>query len=201
MKNIYGTSVPAPETVSEIARLSREAYEQNPQLQTPVEVLTVDRRGFLGTMFSAGALVLGASLTGCSGSRNNLSSSGAWQPSVYLGFEPDGKIVVTAHRSEMGTGSRTSLPLVIADELDVDWKTIRVEQAVGDKKYGSQNTDGSCSVRVFVAAMHQTGATARTMLERAAAQKWGVPAGEVKMKMGMLTHSPQPVPVRRAGSS
>ena len=86
--------------------------------------------------------------------------------------------------SEMGTGSRTSLPLVVADELDVDWKTVRVEQAIGDTKYGSQNTDGSCSVRDFVQAMHQAGATARLMLERAAAQKWNVPAAEVTLKHG-----------------
>ena len=85
--------------------------------------------------------------------------------------------MITAHRSEMGTGSRTSLPLVVADELDVDWKSVRVEQAIGDQKYGSQNTDGSCSVRDFVEAMHQAGATARLMLERAAARKWAVPAG------------------------
>jgi isoquinoline 1-oxidoreductase beta subunit len=98
-------------------------------------------------------------------------------------------VVIIAHRSEMGTGSRTSLPLVVADELDVDWKTVRVEQATGDTKYGSQNTDGSCSVRDFVAAMHQAGATARSMLERAAAQKWGVPAGEVQLRMGKLTHA------------
>ena len=58
--------------------------------------------------------------------------------------------MITAHRSEMGTGSRTSLPLVVADELDVDWKKVRVEQAIGDTRYGSQNTDGSCSVRDFV---------------------------------------------------
>lgn len=184
MKIQYGTSVPAPETVSEIARLSREAYEKHPQLHTPVEVIGVDRRGFLGTVFSAGAFVLGANLLA-----PRADAAASWQPSVYLGFEPDGKIIITAHRSEMGTGSRTSLPLVVADELDVDWKSVRVEQAIGDTRYGSQNTDGSCSVRDFVAAMHQAGATARLMLERAAAQKWNVPAPEVSMKMGVLTHA------------
>jgi isoquinoline 1-oxidoreductase beta subunit len=89
----------------------------------------------------------------------------------------------------MGTGSRTSLPLVVADELDVDWKNVRVEQAIGDKRYGSQNTDGSCSVRDFVAAMHQAGATARLMLERAAAQQWNVPVGEVALKNGVVSHT------------
>jgi CO/xanthine dehydrogenase Mo-binding subunit len=65
------------------------------------------------------------------------TAAASWQPSVYHGFEPDGQIVVAAHRSEMGAGSRTSLPLVVAEELDVDWKTVRVDQAIGDTKFGS----------------------------------------------------------------
>jgi isoquinoline 1-oxidoreductase beta subunit len=202
MKNRYGTSFPAPEiqtqdvslpaaaamlaapkTVSEIARLTREGYEKH-RGDVAVELLAVDRRAFLGTLFSAGAMVLGANLLA-----DQATAATAWQPSVYLGFEPDGQIVITAHRSEMGTGSRTSLPLVVAEELDVDWKSVRVEQALADTKFGSQNTDGSCSVRDFVEAMRQTGATARLMLERAAAQKWGVPPGEVSMHMGTVTHA------------
>ena len=204
MKIHYGTSYPAPEnrtpespiplaaaavlgapkTSSEIARLTREAYDKLRADRVSLELITVDRRGFLGAVFSAGALVFGASLA-----TDEAVAAASWQPSVYLGFEPDGKIIITAHRSEMGTGSRTSLPLVVADELDVDWKSVRVEQAIGDQKYGSQNTDGSCSVRDFVEAMHQAGATARLMLERAAAQKWAVPADEVSLRMGQVTHA------------
>jgi isoquinoline 1-oxidoreductase beta subunit len=203
MKSLYGTSFSAPEnrqrdsmlpeaaailaapqTVSALARLTRDAYRKHGGAQVAVELLAVDRRAFLGTIFSAGALVLGGNLLA-----DQAAAATAWQPSVYLGFEPDGQIVITAHRSEMGTGSRTSLPLVVAEELDVDWKTVRVEQAIGDTKYGSQNTDGSCSVRDFVEAMRTTGATARLMLERAAAQKWSVPAGEVSLRMGKVTHA------------
>ena len=124
MKSLYGTSFPAPEnpkqdltlpaaaailaaprTVSEIARLTREAYEKHRGAQVAVELLAVDRRGFLGAVFSAGAFVLGANLL-----TDSAAAATAWQPSVYLGFEPDGQVVITAHRSEMGTGSRTSLP-------------------------------------------------------------------------------------------
>ena len=197
MKIEYGTSFPAPEnresnlaaplaaaamlgapkTVSAIGKLTREAYEM-----IRVESVPVDRRGFLGAMFTAGALVFAAG-------EEAMAADAAWQPSVYLGFEPNGQIIVTAHRSEMGTGSRTSLPLVVAEELDVDWKSVRIEQAIGDTKYGSQNTDGSCSVRDFVQAMHQAGATARLMLERAAAQKWSVPAGEVSLRNGKVAHA------------
>ena len=54
------------------------------------------------------------------------------------------------HRSEMGTTSRTSLPLILADELDADWKRVKIEQAIGDPRYGDQDTDGSHSVRDFL---------------------------------------------------
>src|SRR2546423_892592 len=85
--------------MSEIARLTREAYEKNPHLRVAVEVVGVDRRGFLGAIFSAGAWVLGASFLA-----DEANAAVAWQPSVYLGFEPNGQVVITAHRSEMGTG-------------------------------------------------------------------------------------------------
>src|SRR6266481_5452064 len=76
-------------------------------------------------------------------------------PSVYLGIDPDGTVWIVASRSEMGTTSRTTLPLVVADELDADWKRVRIEQAIGDKRYGDQNTDGSHSIRSFYDAMRE----------------------------------------------
>ena len=85
---------------------------------------------------------------------------------MFLGMNTDGSVIIVAHRSEMGTGIRTSLPMVVADELDADWNRVRVEQAIGDTKYGSQNTDGSCSIRDFYDIMRETGATARLMLQR-----------------------------------
>ena len=78
-----------------------------------------------------------------------------------------------AHRSEMGTGSGTAVPLILADELDADWSRVKIEQAIGDKRYGSQDTDGSHSIREFYGPMREAGATARLMLIRAAAQQWG----------------------------
>ena len=141
----------------------------------------VTRRTFLGGMFSAGALVLGARVLPFSTAEGaTLGASGAdnaaWHPSVYLGIETDGTVIIVAHRSEMGTGIRTGLPTVVAEELDCDWKRVKVEQALGDTKYGSQNTDGSCSIRDFYDAFRDAGASARLMLERAAAAKWSVPA-------------------------
>ena len=141
--------------------------------------IVVSRRGFLG-IFSAGALVLSTDLEGDT----------TWQPSVYLGMEPNGIVTIVAHRSEMGTGIRTALPMVAADELDVDFKNVRVEQAIGDARYGSQDTDGSNSIRSFYEPLRIAGATARLMLERAAAAKWGVPATECKGRNEQVSHEP-----------
>ncbi|HEY1240632.1 MAG TPA: molybdopterin cofactor-binding domain-containing protein [Bryobacteraceae bacterium] len=147
----------------------------------------VSRRGFLEGVFSAGALVLGVQVLPDVLLADGTSGAPAWQPTVYLGLEPDGRVIITAHRSEMGTGIRTALPMVLADELDVDWKSVKIEQAIGDKKYGDQNTDGSTSIRSFYEAMRQSGATARLMLERAAAAKWGVPVNQCTARNGQVT--------------
>lgn len=156
-----------------------------------IERVDVSRRGFLAQFFSAGALVLGAPLVS-----NRLfaqqaatsSDSKMWQPSVYLGIEPDGTVKIIAHRSEMGTGARTCLPMIVADELEADWNRVTIIQADGDVKYGSQNTDGSCSVRDFYDTMRGVGAGARTMLEHAAAAKWGVPQEECRGRNGFVVH-------------
>ncbi len=172
----YGESFAAPEArVSETTRLAQEAYAQYDQ---KVEML--DRRGFVGTVLGASALVLGVSL------KRADAAPTAWQPSVYLGFEPNGTVVIMAHRSEMGTSSKTSLPMMLADELEAEWSKVKVEQALGDEKYGSQNTDGSCSIRDFGQAMLKAGATARTMFERAAAQKWNCQPGDVAANQGKV---------------
>src|SRR5262249_42655307 len=73
---------------------------------------------------------------------------------------------------------RTSLPRIVADELDADWSRVKVVQGDGDEKYGSQDTDGSHSVRDFFDTLREAGATARLMLVRAGAQQWGVPANK-----------------------
>ncbi len=151
-------------------------------------VHVVSRRGFLEGLFSAGALVLAAPLVP-ELLKGADADKAAFHPGVYLGIEPDGKVIIVVHRSEMGTGIRTSLPMVLADELEADWKRVRIEQAIGDRKYGSQNTDGSNSIVGFYEPFRVAGATARTMLEGAAAAKWGVPASECQAKNHEVVHS------------
>lgn len=148
------------------------------------------RRDFLGNLFSAGAIVLaaGALPTITDAAELDINQT-AWHPSVFLGINTDGSVIIVAHRSEMGTGIRTSLPMVVADELEADWSRVRVEQATGDKKYGSQDTDGSQSIRDFYAIMRETGATARLMLERAAAAQWNVSPGECRASNHEVVHA------------
>ncbi|NTZ05654.1 xanthine dehydrogenase family protein molybdopterin-binding subunit [Burkholderia metallica] len=103
-------------------------------------------------------------------------------PNLFVAIAPDGTVTVTCIRSEMGQGVRTSVALVVADELGADWARVKVAQAVGDEpRYGNQNTDGSRSLRQSFAALRRAGAAARTMLAQAAAKAWGVDASQVKV--------------------
>jgi isoquinoline 1-oxidoreductase subunit beta len=155
----------------------------------------VSRRGFLKGVASAGVFVLCARIfpepLHAEGLPGNARVDGAvFHPGVYVGIDTDGTVHIIAHRSEMGTTSRTSLPLILADELDADWKRIKLEQAIGDPRYGSQNTDGSHSIREFYEPMRQAGATARMMLTQAAANQWGVPVSECKADLHSIVHTP-----------
>jgi len=102
-------------------------------------------------------------------------------PLTFVAIGEDGIVTVVVHRSEMGQGIRTGLPMVIADELDADWSKVRVTQAPGDEeKFGNQDTDGSRSMRHHFDPMRRVGAAARTMLEAAAAASWNVPVSSVR---------------------
>jgi len=97
-------------------------------------------------------------------------------------------VTIVAHRSEMGTGIRTGLPMVLADELEADWTRVKVIQAQGDPKYGDQNTDGSRSMRQFYQPMREAGASARQMLEAAAAHMWSVDVNDCRARNHMVVH-------------
>jgi len=158
-------------------------------------IANLSRRGFLQGVVGAGALVLGAYyvpklLRSHESSPGNTDADRApLHPDAFVGIATDGTVFIVAHRSEMGTVIRTSLPLVVADELDADWKRVKIEQAIGDPRYGDQNTDGSHSIRSFFDVMRQAGATARLMLIQAAAQKWATPASECHAELHSVVHS------------
>ena len=112
-------------------------------------------------------------------------------PLVFVSIAVDGTVTIVAHRAEMGTGVRTSLPMVVADEMEARWERVKVVQAEADEiRYGNQNVDGSRSVRHFLMPMRRVGAAARQMLEAAAAARWSVPASEVKAVQHEVVHPP-----------
>jgi isoquinoline 1-oxidoreductase beta subunit len=149
----------------------------------------IARRTFLAGMnLTAGGLALGFfaadSLanepSGKLGEKPKTSSpaeekkSPGLNPNVFVHVGLDGLVTIVCHRSEMGQGIRSSLPVLIADELGADMARVKIVQADGDKAYGDQNTDGSNSVRGIYEDMRRVGATARTMLVAAAAKRWKV---------------------------
>ena len=149
----------------------------------------ISRRGFLHAALVSGAFVLSARfvpepLWAAEGE----AAAPAFEPSLWMSIAPDGTVTIVAHRSEMGCGSRTALPLVVADELDADWSKVRIEQAIGDPKYGDQDTDGSHSVRSNFHLMRQVGATGRVMLIGAAAAQWGVSPKECTTEPHFVVH-------------
>jgi isoquinoline 1-oxidoreductase beta subunit len=162
-----------------------------------INIQNISRRGFLKGALSSGAFILSVRFAP-SGSAfawaqdepvlRTKADQSKLHPSVYVGIDTDGTVYLIAHRSEMGTGSRTSVPLVLAEELDADWARVKIEQAIGDKRFGSQDTDGSHSVREFYGAMREAGATARLMLIRAAAQQWGVAEADCETQPHVVVH-------------
>jgi isoquinoline 1-oxidoreductase beta subunit len=158
-------------------------------------VENVSRRHFLGGLATTGAFVLASkvvspSLFAQQQAFRTQAESAALNPSVYLGIRPDGTVFIVTHRSEMGTGIRTTLPQVAADELDADWSRVTIEQGIGDTRYGDQNTDGSRSIRDFYEAFRHAGAAARAMLVTAAATQWGVAGAECITRNHQVVHQP-----------
>jgi isoquinoline 1-oxidoreductase beta subunit len=159
-----------------------------------IKVENVSRRNILKGLGLAGSFVLAAPIM----SRPSFAyETGAGKmphgvvvdPRVFVAIAPDGIVTILAHRSEMGTGVRTSLPLIVAEEMEADWTRVRVQQAHGDEtKFGNQDTDGSRSTRHYLLPMRQIGASARSMLEQAAAKRWNVPVLEVKAVKHEVVH-------------
>jgi isoquinoline 1-oxidoreductase beta subunit len=160
-----------------------------------VKVENVSRRSVLKGLGIAGSFVLAAPVL----SRPAFAyETGAGQmphgvvvdPRVFVAIASNGTVTILAHRSEMGTGARTSLPMIVAEEMEADWNRVKVQQAHGDEvKFGNQDTDGSRSVRHYLIPMRQIGASARMMLENAAAKRWGVPVAEVKAANHEVVHA------------
>jgi isoquinoline 1-oxidoreductase subunit beta len=160
-------------------------------MKTQENIFKVSRRDFIkkSGLLGAAGLFLGVELEAKDKKEFITGLAAAvFKPNVYINIANTGLVTLIAHRSEMGTGIRTSLPLVMADELEADWKQVKLEQAVADAKYGDQNTDGSYSMRMFYPQLRKAAATARRMLEQAAANEWKVPVEECTAKNHKVVH-------------
>ena len=164
---------------------------------TPVHAVieNVSRRGFLKGIVATGSLVVAGQFlparsalaypTGADKMPHGVRSD----PHLFVSIAPNGTVTIVATRSEMGTGARTSLPMIVADEMGADWSRVRVVQAPGDEqKYGNQDTDGSRSLRHHIQPMRQCGAAVRQMLEIAAASRWSVDPRECATQNHEIVH-------------
>lgn len=162
-------------------------FLKNKKAEDKSQVFVPSRRDFLKlSSLATGGFLLGVNFQ-CAGPKGETIT---FAPNVFVSITSDNEVTIVAHRSEMGTGIRTSLPQIVADELGADWSKVKIVQAEGDEeKYGNQNTDGSFSVRMFYEPMRKTGATARHMLIAAAAKQWEVSPEECHTENSQVIHS------------
>lgn len=164
----------------------------------------MSRRRFLKVFGATGAsLVVGIYLGGCdeaeeatatTGPAATLRSTtttlvqGTLQPNIFLRVAADGAVTVTAFRSEMGQGIRTAIAMILAEELDADWRDVTIEQAPADSRYGDQITGGSESVSTIYSTLREAGAATRWMLVEAAARRWDVRHEDCTTVAGAVVH-------------
>jgi isoquinoline 1-oxidoreductase subunit beta len=169
----------------------------NAEVTESSSVAALSRRDFMVGASALGGLVLLATASGVVKAQDapkygadGMPHGWKYDPLAFIAIAEDGIVTVVVHRSEMGQGVRTGMPLIVADELEADWSKVRVQQATADEeKYGNQDTDGSRSTRHFFDPMRRCAASARTMLELAAAKTWGVPVSEVQAVNHEVVHS------------
>jgi isoquinoline 1-oxidoreductase beta subunit len=154
------------------------------------KIQNISRRSFVRSIgLASGGLILACNTSVFSDKEKEIKNLINFNPNLFVQLNSDGSLILVASRSEMGNGVRTSLPSIIADEMEADWSKVSIQQATGDKKYGDQNTDGSRSIRYLFDTMRQMGATAKAMLITAAAQTWNVSEEECKAENHFIVHS------------
>ncbi len=116
-------------------------------------------------------------------------------PANFISISPEGIATIASPNTEMGQGSFNLLPMMVAEELDIDWKNVRIVRTLADPKYGSQFTAGSTATPSNWGPMRQIGGAMRSMLIAAAAQNWGVPAEECSTTPGRVVHTASGRPV------
>jgi isoquinoline 1-oxidoreductase beta subunit len=164
---------------------------------------TLSRRHFIFTVATAaGGLMIGIAAKPCTAHAAAVPLqpwSDGYAPNeidAWIAIDPDDSILIRYQRSEMGQGSMTALPMIIAEELHCDWSKVRIEYASAnrnireDRVYGDMFSHGSMSVRESQKKMQQVGASVRERLIAAAAARWNVPASECTAAQSVVTHKP-----------
>jgi isoquinoline 1-oxidoreductase beta subunit len=161
------------------------------QAMTNIAPTSNARRRFLRQSAAGGAsLLLGLHAGGAiaAAADTNAPADGEFAPNAFIRIGQDGRVTLVSKQPEIGQGIKTSLPMVIAEELEVDWQDVRVVQADLNPIYGSQGAGGSTSTPTNYENFHRLGATARTILVHAAARTWNVPASECRASQGAVVH-------------
>jgi isoquinoline 1-oxidoreductase beta subunit len=149
----------------------------------------IGRREFLKLFGVAGTgLVIGIRL-GAGEALAAESTAAGFAPNAFLRIDANGSVTIWVTRSELGQGPRTALPMLVAEELEADWRRVRIEPAILDRKYGNQGTGGSMSVRESWIPLRKAGAAAREMLIAAAAAAWAVPPSACHARAGEVIHA------------
>lgn len=169
-----------------VAAAPSEVERQSP---TSIDVMKLDRRSFLRlTGFVGGGLMLGF-LFGCESGDKPPSKGGAARAEAYVQISPE-RILIYAPNPEMGQSVKTSLPMLIVEELDAAWEEVQVVQSPVDEHiYGRQVAGGSRSIPSRWETLRQAGAIARAMLVSAAATRWNVPIDECKTSLSHVEHA------------
>jgi isoquinoline 1-oxidoreductase subunit beta len=153
------------------------------------QIASPARRGFLKqTSLGGAALMIGMYADGVLAAVAS-GKAQSFEPNAFIRIDGDGKITLVSKQPEMGQGIKTSLPMVIAEELEVPWRDVHIVQGDLNPMYGSQGAGGSTSTPTNYVEFHKLGATARTILVQAAAQTWNVPVAECRAENGGVVHA------------
>lgn len=160
---------------------------------SPVENLSSDghsRRKFLKSSAATSGLVLGVMVTGVAGcAPEKMAGNTVSEMNLFLAIAENGDVTITAMSPEIGQGARTAMPTVVCEELEADWDRVKIVQAGPDPRLGDQGVGGSSAIRENYDNMRRAGAVARTMLETAAANMWGVPVAECSAENHVVKHT------------